>query len=278
MNTTDFNKILDLCLDRVARGETVESCMREYPEYAAELKPQLETLAGISRATRFTPSSDARREARKRFYDAVQQHQKPSFWARLSTAAPAWGTAVSIILVLAVGLIGLNTAVPGNIPIIVATVPAPIIINGVPQPGISNFRFLVSDAPNDISDFTSLIVTVDRVALLKTEGGSTLVTFTPEIKDFDLVKLPGDLTQQLWQGNVPLGQYTRAEIYVTKIVGILKDSQTAEVKLPSDRLLISIPFVVSADKVTSFTFDITANKTGQRKYILKPQAADSGAA
>lgn len=278
MNTEkDLNKILDECLDRINRGETIETCLSQNSEIAAELKPMLESAAGLHRIATISVSDDARRRARRRLLDAIEQRRKPSFWSWVSARTPAWGTAVSILLLLVVGLLGLNTATPGTIPTVVATVPEPVIINGVLQPGISNFRFLVSDAPNDIGDFSSLVVTVDHVAMLNTEGSNTLVTFTPEVKEFDLVKLPGDLTQQLWQGNVPDGQYTRVEIYVSQIVGTLKDGQTADVKLPSDKLQISIPFVVGGDKVTSFTFDITANKTGQGKYILKPQGGDSGA-
>ncbi|PPD57452.1 DUF4382 domain-containing protein [Dehalogenimonas etheniformans] len=270
MKPMDLNTVLDICVDRVVRGGTIESCLADYPEYSDELKPALEAAAGISCVSYFKVSDQSRREARKRLFDAIEKRHKPSFWAQFAAKAPAWGTVVSVFLIVAIGLVGLNSAATGSIPTVVAT---------VPQPGISNFRFLVSDAPNDIADFSSLVVTVDHVAMLKKSGGDALVTFTPEVKQFDLVKLPGDLTQQLWQGNVPEGQYTRIELYVNEIVGTLKDGQAAEVKLPSDKLQISIPFVVGGDTLTAFTFDITANKTGEGsgKYILNPQAGDSGA-
>lgn len=275
----DFNEILDLCIDRMARGATIESCLADYPEYAGELKPALSTAAGVNQLASIKISDDARRRARNRLYDAIEKQWNPSFWAQFASRAPAWGTAVSVVMLLVVGLLGLNTAAPGTIPTVVATVPAPIIPNGGPPPGSTNFSFLVSDAPNDIADFSSLVVTVDHVALFKADGGGALVIFTPEVKTFDLVKLPGDITQQLWQGHVPEGQYTKIEIYVSQIVGTLKDGKTAEVKLPSDKLQIAIPFVVGADKTTAFTFDITANRTGQGsgKYILNPQAGNSGA-
>ncbi|APV44843.1 hypothetical protein Dform_01521 [Dehalogenimonas formicexedens] len=273
MKTMDFNTVLDQCVDRLSRGATLESCLADYPEYSAELKPALEAAAGLSLVTRIKVPDASRREARKRLLEALDKRRKTSFWAWIAAKAPAWGTVVSIFLVVVIGLVGLNTAAPGSIPTIVATNPA-----GTPSAS-NNFRFLVSDAPNDIADFTSLVVTVDHVALLKTSGGDAWVTFTPEVADFDLVQLPGDITQQLWQGVVPDGQYTKVEIYVKNIAGTLKDGQTAEVKLPSGKLQVSLPFVVGSDKVTSFTFDITANKTGQGsgKYILNPQAGQSGA-
>jgi hypothetical protein len=278
MNHTEYNKVLDLCLDRINHGAAVEACLADYPKYAQELRPQLEAAASISRSAHFKPSDDARRQARKRLFDAIERRQKPSVWGWITARAPAWGTVVSVLLVLAIGLVGFN-AVPGSIPTIVATTPTPVIINGVPQPVSSNFQFMVSDAPNDIGDFTSLIVTVDRVEMLKQSGGDANVTFIPGITDFDLTKLIGTASQQLWQGNVPEGAYTRVDIVVSAVKGTLKTGETVDVKLPSGRLQISIPFVVGADKVTTFTFDITVNKTGQgsANYILKPQAGESGA-
>jgi len=39
----DFEKILDKCIARIASGEAdIESCLNEYPEYAAQLRPLLE--------------------------------------------------------------------------------------------------------------------------------------------------------------------------------------------------------------------------------------------
>jgi hypothetical protein len=40
----DFNKILDECIDRVNRGENVDTCLAAYPEHAEKLRPLLETL------------------------------------------------------------------------------------------------------------------------------------------------------------------------------------------------------------------------------------------
>ena len=34
----DFDKILDECIDRLNRGESLESCLADYPDYSKELK------------------------------------------------------------------------------------------------------------------------------------------------------------------------------------------------------------------------------------------------
>ena len=66
------------------------------------------------------------------------------------------------------------------------------------------------------------------------------------------------------------------------IYGVLKKTgQRAEIKLPSQKLQISRSFQVTADMVTSFTYDLTVVAAGSSKlgikYILKPQIGQSGA-
>ncbi len=104
----------------------------------------------------------------------------------------------------------------------------------------------------------------------------------PEVDEVDLALLPGDETQEIWRGNIPEGQYTKIFIQVADVRGVLKETgQTVEVKLPSQKLHISKSFQITADTVTSFTYDLTVVATGSPqsgiKYILKPQVGESGA-
>jgi len=36
-----FDNVLDDCLNRLQKGETIEDCLRRYPEYADQLTPLL---------------------------------------------------------------------------------------------------------------------------------------------------------------------------------------------------------------------------------------------
>jgi hypothetical protein len=97
----------------------------------------------------------------------------------------------------------------------------------------------------------------------------------------DLTLLPGDETQEIWRGDVPEGEYTKVFIQVSDITGILKETgQMVEVKLPSQKLQISMAFQITAGSVTSFTYDLTVVATGNQQsginYILKPQVSESG--
>ncbi|MBM4389421.1 MAG: hypothetical protein FJ088_16920, partial [Deltaproteobacteria bacterium] len=38
-----FNEILNECLEALARGQSIETCLEKHPEQAAALRPLLET-------------------------------------------------------------------------------------------------------------------------------------------------------------------------------------------------------------------------------------------
>lgn len=42
MASTDLTTVLNECIDRLTQGQTVEDCLRAYPQYARELRPMLE--------------------------------------------------------------------------------------------------------------------------------------------------------------------------------------------------------------------------------------------
>jgi hypothetical protein len=168
-----------------------------------------------------------------------------------------------------------------------ALTPSPTI---TPTPGgiSQNFRLLISDDANAIEDFEHLYVNISRIGMhhvsaTGNESGEWL-EFAPEVDVVDLRLLVGESAQAIWSGNVTAGNYTKVFIYVSNVWGNLTDSygnETIEVKLPSNKLHISKPFVVTDDSVTSFVYDIAVVATGNEdkgaKYILKPQVAQSGA-
>jgi hypothetical protein len=145
-----------------------------------------------------------------------------------------------------------------------------------------NFVFLISDDVNAIADFESLTVSISKVGLALDGDSGQSVEFEPEVEEVDLTLVQGDKTQEIWRGDIPEGQYTKAVIYVDAAYGILKETgQRVEVKLPSQKLQIPNEFQVTADTITSFTYDLTVvaagGPQGEVKYILKPQADQSGA-
>ena len=40
----NFDRILDECIDRINRGQSLEDCLADYPEYVKQLEPLLRAL------------------------------------------------------------------------------------------------------------------------------------------------------------------------------------------------------------------------------------------
>ena len=262
----DFDRILDECIDRINRGDSLADCLSDYPMYAERLRPLLQSVCGVQEVYSFTPSADAKRVSRQKFHAALEQRRQMtpvSAFLKLISRPVVW-TAVAVLVLAIVGIWGIRPVL--NPPALVSS----------PE---GNFAFLISDEANDIGDFDSLNVVISRVGLQTAGNSEKWIEFTPEIKTVDLTQLQGEQSQEIWRGNVPAGQYSQVFIYVNEVKGKLKSTgQTIEVKLPSSKLHISKPFEVTADTVTSFTFDITVVATGNNgKYILKPEVSESGA-
>jgi hypothetical protein len=142
------------------------------------------------------------------------------------------------------------------------------------------FTLLISDEPNDIVDFEELNVTISKIGIQKSNDNDTWteeVLETPQT--IDLVKLQGDNAIDIFHSdNLTVGDYSKVFIYVDKVEGRLIGAESdTTVKLPSGKLQISKPFSISENGEVNFVYDITVNKTGNGKYILKPQIGASGA-
>jgi hypothetical protein len=268
----DFDLILDRCIDRINRGESPEDCLSDYPEQADRLRPLLMSARGVQDSYSFTPSDDARRAARQKFYAALdRQQQKKSaagFFGLI--ARPAVWIPVAVIVLAVAGIWGIwrpSGTQPGQ---------SPPMLSANPE---GNFAFLISDEPNDIGDFESLNVTISRVGMQSANGSGGWIEFNPDTPTVDLTQLQGEKAQEIWRGDVPSGRYSQIFIYVSDVRGkLVSTGQTISVKLPSNKLHLSKAFDVSPETVTRFTFDITVVATGKNgKYILKPQAGESGA-
>lgn len=144
----------------------------------------------------------------------------------------------------------------------------------------------VSDEPNDIGDFSSLVVKVDHITLKVKESDDPNATDEKDDKkldvpgaseSFDLTRLQGANETVLFSGKVAAGTYKRMDIYVTEAKGTLAaDGSVVDVKVPSGRLFLKQTFTVAEGSETEFLFDVTVHQTGNGEYQLKPNATESG--
>lgn len=261
----DFDRILDQCIDRISRGDSPADCLAAYPAYSDELRPLLESLHDLRQACAFTPSADTRRAARQKLHAAMdkrRQAKTASPFLGVIARRAFWATAALLVLAIVGSLVARSVLTPPGL---------------APSPD-GNFAFLISDEPNDINDFEYLDFTISRVRMQALSSDKWL-EFTPDIATVDLTELQGDRFQEIWRGHVPTGQYARVRIHVGNVRGKLAATgQTVDLNVPNDTVHMMIPFGVTGDMVTIYTFDITVVRTGDEgAYMLKLQLDKSGA-
>lgn len=292
----DFEKILDDCIDRMNRGESLDSCLADYPDYAGQLKPLLQAMLASKEAYSYTPSPDVKRANRERFNTALEdlerkREERKQGFAWLQGWSRVWVTAAAVLIIAVISYFGIKPALtpgetviqPGPGDVTPGPQPSQTIVSILPQPNPEgNFAFLISDDVNAIGDFESVNVSISKISLQKSGDSGQLVEFEPELSEVDLTLVQGDKTQEIWRGDIPEGEYNRISIEVSEVIGILKETgEEVEIKLPSQKLHISKSFNVRDGDLTAFTYDLTVVAAGNAqsgiKYILKPQVDQSGA-
>ena len=149
----------------------------------------------------------------------------------------------------------------------------------------ANLRFLLSDDNGEVTaigDFESVVITVSKIGFH--QGGESGNWTEPE--DYvpwtgDLLDLIGTNATVIWNGYIEPGNYTKAFIYVSNVAGNLTQEAgggLADIRIPSDKLQITIPFTVTAGgAIVDYVFDITIIKAGKSgQYLIKPQVGESG--
>jgi hypothetical protein len=118
-----FNNILNECLDRILKGETVEQCLLIYPEQAKELEPLLRTAKTARIISSVQPRPEFKAEARRQFQAAlinvkVKQNELKSqaghrwHWRWQS----GWAIALVVVVVIVLGGGGTIAAASGSMP------------------------------------------------------------------------------------------------------------------------------------------------------------------
>jgi hypothetical protein len=109
IRSNDITAILDVCLERMRRGESIEACVLDYPSEAEDLEPLL--IAAMYARSTFRPPSlapAARRAIQRQLHQAVAARQPVS---RRSSASLFGSFAMRFALVLMVALLSLGGGV-----------------------------------------------------------------------------------------------------------------------------------------------------------------------
>jgi hypothetical protein len=167
-----------------------------------------------------------------------------------------------------------------NIFILAALLFSLVLISGcVTQPGATtgSFVLLISDSEADIADFDSLEVTFSKARIFKSGNGQDAgfeeIPFSATV---DLTQVIGEKSIEVLEISLAEGRYTKIELFVSVVIGIVNGSE-ANVTVPSGKLQISRPFVISANETVKFVFDINVAKKGHDDdYNLMPVIGKSG--
>jgi len=141
------------------------------------------------------------------------------------------------------------------------------------------FELLISDAPANISDFSSLIVTFSQARIFTqgengTEGNFTLLPLNDT--SVNLTLLVGPNATSIANISLEVGNYSKIELYIANVTGIVNGT-IVDVKVPSNKLQITMPFEVKVNETVKFVFDINVVKKGQKdEYNLLPVISESG--
>jgi len=266
-----FEKIINECIDRINGGNTIESCIADHTEHAAELEPMLNAMFATKSAFASVPSAPARQRARQRMLAALRESEakhstKAGFaFPNILRSMKVLATAAAVLVIAIVSYFGV---------VLTSTQIVPTIASAD-----GNFALLISDEPNDIGDFDSLTMIVDKIHLKPAGEARKWIEIDAEDTEVDLTLLQGDNAFEIWRGDVPEGDYTEALLYSNEVSGVLTTSgDTVTIKLPFSRLSLKGDFSVGSDEeVTDFVYDITVISAGQSgKYILQPNTNESG--
>ena len=112
---SEFENILDDCLERLAKGKTLEWCLQHYPEQAKQLKPLLQMAQATRKASAIQPRPEFKARARYEFHSALQtaaSKKKVSLFSLI----PQWAMALAIVGVLLVSGGGTALAASNSMP------------------------------------------------------------------------------------------------------------------------------------------------------------------
>ena len=114
----EFNDILDECLDRLMfKGDTVEVCLADYPQYASELKPLLETSLITSQISSLEPDQEFKTKARNELFTVLRESEEKRSRSLFSFGRqPRWASIVAIVATLLIATGGTAAASISSMP------------------------------------------------------------------------------------------------------------------------------------------------------------------
>ena len=75
-----FDEILAICLEKIERGDSIESCLQQYPDERAELAPLLRLASVLTNSPAPQMSAHAFASGRMRMFEAANNQFNPELY------------------------------------------------------------------------------------------------------------------------------------------------------------------------------------------------------
>lgn len=97
-----FEHILNECIDRVLRGESVGQCLDRYPEYAVQLEPLLGVAIAVQRTSAVEPRAEFKAQARYQIESLLHAKRQKAAPRRLPLVSwvPRWAVVVAAVFLV----------------------------------------------------------------------------------------------------------------------------------------------------------------------------------
>lgn len=139
----------------------------------------------------------------------------------------------------------------------------------------AEFQLFISDQPAAVQDFDYLDVSFSHARIFEQNESKRTVQLNNTT--VDLTSVVGENATMIADVTLEPGTYNKIELHVASVDAQV-DGESAAVKVPSQKLMITKPFNVSANQTTKFVFDISVVKKGPNGYNLLPVISESGVA
>lgn len=115
MNMTDYEAILETCVEEIAEGESsLEECLARYPQYADEMEPILLTAMRLKSAREVQPPPFLRGRIRAELNHAIKSSPQPKVRIPLHFWRMALNVAVLVFALLMTNTVFAQGALPGD--------------------------------------------------------------------------------------------------------------------------------------------------------------------
>jgi hypothetical protein len=114
---SDFERVLDDCVERLTKGtSTLEECLSSHPQHAAQLRPLLQSAAGlIDHRGDVSISPIAAARGRAKLTLQMKAHSRPRGPSMLFFRRMALGIAMIMFALLSVGTVYAQSALPSDL-------------------------------------------------------------------------------------------------------------------------------------------------------------------